>query len=123
MAKVKSRKISYRKVGDYRIPNVRLSDDADIKIGMWGQLHKDYLMEHKKEVFAILFADGTLNAYLAGVNERARDMCFEVYYNLVKSNSEITEELKESDQMKWVGETTNAWARAREIVLNEPIYK
>ena len=37
-------KITYRQVGDYKIPNINLpSEQANIIIGKWGMLHKNYL--------------------------------------------------------------------------------
>ena len=35
-------KITYRQVGDYKIPNINLtSEQANIIIGKWGMLHKN----------------------------------------------------------------------------------
>ena len=41
--------ISYRKVGDYLIPNFVLPpEEVNITLGRWGMLHKDCLLNHKK---------------------------------------------------------------------------
>ncbi|MBQ8766250.1 MAG: TnpV protein, partial [Clostridia bacterium] len=47
--------ISYRRVGDFNIPNLALPpEEANIRLGKWGMLHKDYLFNHKKVLFATL---------------------------------------------------------------------
>lgn len=44
--------ITYRKVGDYNIPNLALPPEkATIRLGKWGLLHKDYLLNYKKVLF------------------------------------------------------------------------
>jgi len=47
--------IEYRQVGDYNIPNLVLPpEEASVRLGRWGMLHKDYLLKHKKVLFATL---------------------------------------------------------------------
>lgn len=44
--------IQYRRVGDFNIPNLMLPpEEANISLGKWGMLHKDYLEKHKKVFF------------------------------------------------------------------------
>ncbi len=51
--------INYRRVGDIKIPNLTLPpEETNIRLGKWGMLHKDYLLKHKKVVFATLLAEG-----------------------------------------------------------------
>ena len=40
----------------------------------------------------------------------------------MKAGAGITEELKASDQMKWVGLMNNVWSAAEEAVIRELIY-
>ena len=64
--------ISYRRVGDYNIPNLILPpEEATITLGMWGMLHKDYLLKHKKVLFATLVAEGKLWQHLTDVDTQA----------------------------------------------------
>ena len=49
---MKTNNITYRRVSDYNIPNLTLPpEEANIRLGKWGMLHKDYLLKHKKVVF------------------------------------------------------------------------
>lgn len=60
---------TYRQVGDFKIPNLTLSpEEANIRLGKWGMLHKDHLLKHKKVVFATLLAEGKLWQYLTDID-------------------------------------------------------
>ena len=119
---MKTNYISYRRVGDYNIPNLILpSEEANIRLGKWGMLHKDYLFNHKKVLFTTLLTQGKLYQYCAQVEKQARDM-FDTLVEQMKKAEGITEKLKEEKQMEWVCCIQNIEARAREIVNNEIIY-
>lgn len=51
---MKTNNITYRRVGDYNIPNLVLPpEETNITLGKWGMLHKDYLLKHKKVLFTM----------------------------------------------------------------------
>ena len=112
---------TYRIVGDYRIPNITLPDEASKPLGVWGLKRKDYLMKHKRVQFNIMLMNGTLWAYLAEIDEQASDM-FSRLVEQMKVNEGITEHLKAESQMEWVARMNNIEARAREIVNHELIF-
>ena len=114
--------IEYRRVGDYNIPNLILSaEEANITLGKWGMLHKDYLLKHKKVVFTTLLAEGKLWQYLADIDTQAQQM-FDTLVEQMKTAEGITEELKERNQWEWVQRISNIQARARELVCEELIF-
>lgn len=114
--------ISYRQVGDYLIPNLILPpDEANITLGKWGIMHKDYLLKHKKVQFSIMLTKGTLWSYLADVDRQACEM-FDTLVEQMKKSEGITEQLKEENQLEWVCRMQNIEARAREIVNTELVY-
>lgn len=114
--------INYRQVGDYLIPNLILPpEEVRIRLGKWGQLHRDHLINHKQALFTILLSEGRLYSYLAEIDRQADGM----FSRLVKQMAEhegLTEELKEKNQMEWVRRMNNIEARAREVVNNELIF-
>ena len=112
---------SYRMVGEYKIPNITLPNEANKPLGMWGLKRKDYLMQHKRVQFNIMLMNGTLWAHLAEVDEQASDM-FSRMVEQMKANEGITEQLKEKNQMEWVACMNNIEARAREVVNHELIF-
>ncbi len=114
--------IEYRRVGDYNIPNLILPpEEANITLGKWGMLHKDYLLKHKKVVFTTLLTEGKLWQYLADINTQAQQM-FNTLVEQMKEAESVTEKLKEDNQMEWVQRTGNIQERAKEIVSEELIF-
>ena len=112
---------SYRTVGDYKIPNITLPDEANKPLSMWGLKRKDYLMKHKRVQFNIMLMNGTLWTHLAEIDEQASDM-FSRLVEQMKVNEGITEQLKADSQMDWVTRMNSIEARAREMVNNDLIY-
>lgn len=120
---MKTNNISYRRVGDYNIPNLALSpEEANITLGKWGMLHKDYLLKHKKVVFAALLAEGKLWQYLADIVTQAQQM-FDTLVEQMKKTEGVTEQLKEDNQVEWICRMQNIEARVREIIERELIYR
>ena len=115
-------KITYRRVGDYFIPNLVLPpEEAKIRLGKWGMMHKSYLEKHKKVLFSLLLGQGKLYQHCAEVEKQAQEM-FDTLIEQIKESEGVTEQLKEENQMEWVCRMQNIEARAREIVTTELIY-
>ena len=114
--------ISYRNVGDYNIPNLVLPpEEANITLGKWGMLYKNYLLNHEKVVFSTLLAEGKLYQHCAEIENQARNM-LDTLVEQMKVSGGVTEHLKEQDQLEWVQRMNNIQQRANEIVFNELIY-
>ena len=114
--------ISYRNVGHYLIPNIILPpEEANVRLGKWGMLHKDYLLKNKKALFTTLLTQGKLYQHCAEVETQARDM-FDSLVEQMKEVEGVTEQLKEENQMEWVCCMQNIEARAREIICEKLIY-
>lgn len=120
---VENAKITYRKFGDYMIPNLTLPlEETNIKLGEWGTLHKNYLLKHKNATFTILLSNGELWQHLSGIDTQAEEM-YNTLVEQMKQNENITEQLKAENQMEWVQKMNNIQNRAREIVYEELIYR
>ena len=52
-------------------PCLILSEEETQPIGLWGQRHKQYLKEHKQFLYTTMLIEGTLNRYLANINQQA----------------------------------------------------
>ncbi len=113
--------ITYRRVGDYKIPNIILPAEARKPLGIWGLKRKDYLMKHKRVQFNTMLMTGTLWTHLAEVDEQASDM-FSRLVEQMKVNEGITEQLKEENQMEWVRRINGIENMAREIVNRKLIF-
>ena len=114
--------IQYRQVGDYNIPNLILPpEEANVTLGKWGMLHKDYLFNHKKVLFTTLLTQGKLYQHCAEVEKQAQQM-FDTLVEQLKESEGVTETLKEYNQWEWIQKMNNIQQRATEIVCNELIY-
>ena len=114
--------ISYRRVGDYNIPNLTLPPkEANIRLGKWGMIYKDYPQKNKKVLFNTLLIQGKLYQHCDEVEKQAKEM-FELLIERMKEAEGVMENLKELDQMEWVQRMGSIEARAREIVTTELIY-
>ena len=114
--------ISCRRVGDYNIPNLMLPpEEANIKLGKWGMLHKDYLEKHNCVFFNLLLTQGKLYQHCAEVETQAQDM-FDSLVEQMKATEGVTEQLKEESQLEWVCRMSNIESRAREIICDELIH-
>ena len=113
---------TYTQVGDHLLPNLKLPEEEQPPIGVWGQRHRRYLKEHRRATYATLLTSGKLNGYLADIDRQAE----ELFSRLVKQMAEaegITEHLKADNQMEWVRRMNNIRNRAMEIVNSELIYR
>ena len=82
---------TYRKQGDYFIPNLTLSESEETNIGVYGQRHLRYLQEHRKLTYINLLTSGKLNVYLADIDSQAQER-FELLVTQMKEAQGITEQ-------------------------------
>lgn len=114
--------ITYRKVGDYMIPNLTLPpEEANITLGKFGMLHKDFMLKHKPFEVTIMTAEGRFWQYLAEIDKQAEDMFSRLVNDMAKTEG-VTENLKAENQMLWVQRINNIQSRAREVVCKELTY-
>ena len=43
---------TYTQVGDYLLPDLKLPEEEQQPIGVWGQRHRRYLKEHRRATYA-----------------------------------------------------------------------
>ena len=111
----------YELQGDYYIPCLIISEEETQPIGLWGQRHKQYLKEHRHIVYTTMLIDGTLNRYLADINQQAEQMFHRLIDEMAQKQG-VTEQLKAENQMEWVQQMNACKAQAEEIVKFELIY-
>ena len=112
--------MQYIRMGDYFIPDLELPQESR-PIGRWGRMRREYLREHKPIQYNCLLLSGKLWTYLADLNEQAQDRLDRIIEQM-KTDEGISEALKASDPMAWVGAMNNIRNRAEEIILQELIY-
>ena len=110
----------YERIGDYYIPVLTLPSEEQRSIGKWGRMHREYLKEHRPILFNDLILSGQLRTYLADLNEQAQERLSPIVEQM-KVSEGVTEEVKATDQMDWVGAMNSICNRAEEIILREMI--
>lgn len=113
--------ISYTLQGDYYLPDLKLPEQEDMPIGLWGQRHLRYIKQHRKILYINLLTSGKLNDHLADIDKWAEDMLFRLIKQMAESEG-VTEQLKADNQMEWVARMNNIRSRATKIVNNDIIY-
>lgn len=112
---------TYTMQGDYRLPNLTLPAEDERPIGVWGQRRLRYLKQYHKVLYYNLLTSGKLHSHLADTEEQAQVL----FSRLVKEYAEkegVTEQLKATDQMKWVRKMNNMRERATEDVNSEVVF-
>ena len=113
--------IEYTKVGDYFMPNLVLEKEEKIILNKYGRMRLKFLKENKKAEYTIMFMNGTLNKHLKEIQETAQTRVNIIIVQLKQQNN-LTEEMKNTDQLYWVSIMNSFKNIAEEIVLNELIY-
>ena len=108
----------YELQGDYYLPCLKLSEEEQVHIGIWGQRHLNYLRENKRILLSGLQLRGKLNSYLADIDSQADEMFERLVKQMAKADG-ITEQLKSENQMEWVAQMNNIRQRVTEIVFKE----
>lgn len=112
--------LKYELIGDYYL--IAGEDEPEQEpIGIWGQRHLRYLKKCHRVRYANLLTRGDLNAYLADIDLQAEKL----FLRLVKQMADtegITETLKASDQMEWVGRMYSCRDHASETVYHQVSY-
>ena len=115
------KEITYRKEGDYLIPDLALKNQENVVLGKYGRARLKYIKENKRGLYTELMMNGALSSYLKGVDERCNHIVNITVREMAKENN-VNEELKRTDQLKWVELINNFKNAAEEIVFNEIIY-
>ena len=115
-------KITYTMQGDYNLPNLLPPQEPEVHLGKYALLRRRYLQQNRKVRFTNLLTSGKLNEHLMEVDKAANERMELLVAQMAQAEG-ITEEMKATDQMKWVGQMNNIRMSAEEQVLKELIYE
>ncbi len=111
----------YEKCGDYLIPNLIPDPEPEGELRKFGLMRKSYLENHRRGIYAGLLLSGKLKKHLLMIQGQAEER-FDLLVEQMAKQEEVTEQLKERNQMLWVRRMNCIRARAEEIVREEIIY-
>ena len=113
--------MTYTQVGEVQIPDLKLEHPDTKPLGKYGRMRKDYLKEHRPVLWNSLLLSEKLYPHLREIDEAANNRLEQMMPELMKSAG-VTEALKASDPMKWVGLMNTLKAQAEETILTELVF-
>ena len=113
--------ISYTKIGNYLLPDLKLEDKERFNVGKYGLLRLNYIKKYKLGLYFDLLVYDKLNEYLHNIDTTVMEKVQKLIKELTEKEN-ITEELKSSNQMLWISKMNNIKNIANEIILKEYIY-
>lgn len=113
--------ITYTMQGDYNLPNLLPPQEPEVHLGKYALLRRKFLKQNRRVTYTNLLTSGKLNQHLMEIEQTARSRMEQIVSQMAKEAG-ATEELKASDQMKWVGLMNNLRNAAEKTVLNDLIY-
>ena len=104
-------KLTYRRCGDYYLPNIGIPAEDMRPLGKYGRMRMRYLREHRSLLFNQLLLSGKLMKHLYSID----DACQERLDLLIP-------QMKAADQMEWVRRMNSIHNRIEEMLFSELIY-
>ena len=112
---------SYRRVGDYFVPNILLEETNTYQLGKYGRMRKRYLEEHRPVLFSRMVLDGSLWKHLSEVDAVCRER-MEHTVSAMAQQEGVSEKLKAADPLEWVRCMNSIHSRAEEMVCSEVVF-
>ena len=113
--------LTYEKNGDYLIPNLTANSEPEEPLTKYGLMHRNYLKEHRRGIYSGMLLEGSLKAHCLEVQKQAEERMDFLTEQMAKAEG-VNEELKASDQMRWVQMMNSIRNSAEETVLTELVY-
>lgn len=113
--------LNYTLHGDVYLPDLAPAENDHPPLGKYGMMRRTYLKEHQKAFYIQLQARGELWQHLREVDEQAQSMVDLIITRMAEIDG-VTEELKATDQMQWIGLMNNYRHCAEEFVLRDVVY-
>ena len=110
------KEIKYNTVGDYEFPSLKQERPLP-NLSRFGREYLRILKDKHPGHYLALRAKDELNEELIRVDKELNQR-YEILIEQYKVSRNITEELKEQDQMKWVQEMNNIRVMVEEMLIN-----
>lgn len=113
-------KLTYIRCGDYYIPDLKLSEQPEARIGKYGRMRQRYLKKYQPGFYSSLILSEKLYPHLLEIDRAAHERMDAMLPHMMEAAG-VTEELKARDPMRWVGLMNELKAQVDEIILHELI--
>ena len=115
------KELTYSRCGDYYIPDLKLSEQAETPSWKYGRMRKRYLEKHRPVLYNNLILQEKLYPHLLEIDKAANERMETLMPQLMKAAG-VNETLKAADQMRWAGLMNALKAQAEEMILSELIF-
>ena len=114
--------IEYERRGEQYYPVLDLGEQTSYQIGKYGKIHLAFIKQHRRGTYTTLLTENRLNEHLHNIDELAHEQ-LDLHIAQMAKRMGVTEELKDSDPMRWVQMMNNIKASADGIVLKGVVYR
>ena len=112
--------LDYTLHGDYYLPD--LGVEPGYPLSKYGMERMKYLEEHRPGLYTRLLLSGKLNDDLHQTDVQAQHLLDTMIPQMAKAAG-VTEALKMTNQLRWVGMMNAIKSQVEEIIWNEIVYK
>ena len=113
--------ITYTEPNGIYYPDLALPEQTSYPIGKYANLRLDFMKNHRRGTYTILFTEGRLNEYLHAIDIQAHKLLDDIIPHLAKERG-IDEDLKAHNALRWTAEMNNIKASAEEMVLSKIVF-
>ncbi len=111
---------TYTQQGDYLLPDIKLSEQPEYEIGVWGNRRRQFLKQHHRIKYYNMLTKCTLYPHLADVEQQANSLFLQLVNELAEKEG-VTEQLKAEDAVAWVKKMNSIRGRVNEMIRCELI--
>ena len=112
--------LDYTLHGDYYLPD--LGVEPGYPLSKYGMERMKYLEEHRPGLYTRLLLSGKLNDDLHQTDVQAQHLLDTMIPQMAKEAG-VTEELKMTDQLRWVGMMNAIKSQVEEIIYNDIVFR
>ena len=113
--------VTYRMQDGFQIPNLLMPQEPEVHLGKYAELRRQYLKKHRRVLYTNLKTSCRLTEHLAEIEQTAKAMVARSVQRMAEAEG-LTEQMKETDPMRWTGLMNNLKHTAEEQVLTDLIY-
>lgn len=113
--------VTYRMQDGFQIPNLLMPQEPEVHLGKYAELRRQYLKKHRRVLYTNLKTSCRLTEHLAEIEQTAKAMVSRSVQRMAEAEG-LTEQMKETDPMRWTGLMNNLKHTAEEQVLTDLIY-
>ncbi len=112
---------TYTQQGDYLLPDIKLPEQPECEIGVWGNRRRQYLKQYHRVKYYNMLTQCTLYPHLADIEHQAQEIFLRLVEDMAGQQG-VNEHLKSTDPMLWVGKMNAIRSAAMEIINQELIF-